>query len=169
MSSIGLASSVTKDISTISNDEKDKLIKSLQQELDMLREQVREFNNLWMPVIKTTGKNAVRKLKDKYLTTTDKVNANEIAYLLRENLWPRVKLMPKKWHKWSENSKSIWQCIMAIVGLPSGFTPKDYWMGVAQSLANKKLCAMRSNIKHSLFHQFKGMYINTTSVYNICL
>jgi len=47
-------------------------------------------------VIKTTGKNGVRKLKDKYLTTTDKVNANEIAYLLRENLWPHVKLMPKK-------------------------------------------------------------------------
>jgi hypothetical protein len=53
---------------------------------------------------------------------------------------------------------------MAIVGMPSGFTPKDYWMGVARSLANEKLCAMRSNIKQSLLHQFKGMYINTTSV-----
>jgi hypothetical protein len=52
MSSIGLASGGTKDISTISNDEKDKLIKSLQQELEMLREQVGEFNNLWMSVIK---------------------------------------------------------------------------------------------------------------------
>ena len=42
----------------------------------MLREQVGEFNNLRMPVIKTTGKNDLRKLKDKYLTTTGKVNAN---------------------------------------------------------------------------------------------
>jgi hypothetical protein len=41
MSSIGLASGGTRDISTISNDEKDELIKSLQQELEMLREQVR--------------------------------------------------------------------------------------------------------------------------------
>jgi hypothetical protein len=164
MSSIGLASGETRDISTISNEEKDDLIQSLQQELDELREQVGEFNDLRMSVIKTTGKNGVRKLKEKYLTTTDKVNANEIAYLLRENLWPHVKLMPEKWHKWSENSKSICQRIMAIVGLPSGFTPEDYWMGVARSLANEKLCAMRSNIKQSLFHQFKGMYINTTSV-----
>ena len=145
------------------------MIQSLQQELDELREQVGEFNNLWMSVIKTTGKNGVRKLKEKYLTTTDKVNANEIAYLLRENLWSHVKLMPKKWHKWSENSKLICQRIMDIVGLPSGFTPKDYWMGVARSLANKKLCAMSSNIKQSLFHWFKGMFINTTSFYNICL
>ncbi len=122
-----------------------------------------------MSVIKTTGKNGVRKLKDKYLTTTDKVNANEVTYFLRENLWPHVKLMPKKWHKCSENSKSICQRIMAIVGLPSGFTPEDYWMGVARSLVSKKLCAMRSNIKQSLFHQFKGMYINITSVHNICL
>ena len=56
MSSIGLASGGTKDISTISNEEKDQLIIPLQQELDMLREQVEEFNDLWMSVIKTTGK-----------------------------------------------------------------------------------------------------------------
>ena len=49
-----------------------------------------------MPVIKTTGKNGVRKLKEKYLITTDQVNANEIAYFLCENLWPHVKLMPEK-------------------------------------------------------------------------
>jgi hypothetical protein len=90
MSSIGLASGGTRDISTISNEEKDEMIQSLQQELDELREQVGEFNDLRMSVIKTTGKNGVRKLKEKYLTTTDKVNANEIAFLLRENLWPHV-------------------------------------------------------------------------------
>jgi hypothetical protein len=56
---------------------------------------------------------------------------------------------------------------MAIVGFPSDFTPADYWMGVARSLVNKKMCAMLlSNIKQSLFHQFKGMYIKTTSVYS---
>ncbi len=83
MSSIGLTSGGTRDISLISNEEKDELIISLQQKLEMLREQLGELNNLWMSVIKTTGKNGVRKLKDKHLTTTDKVNANEIAFLLR--------------------------------------------------------------------------------------
>ncbi len=71
------------------------MIISLQQELEMLREQVGEFNYLWMSVIKTTGKNGVKKLKEQYLTTTDKVNANEIPFLLRENLWLHVKLMPQ--------------------------------------------------------------------------
>ena len=54
MSSIGLAPGGTWDTSAISNDEKEELIQSLQQELKMLREQVEEFNNLWMLVIKTT-------------------------------------------------------------------------------------------------------------------
>ncbi len=102
-------------------------------------------------MIKTTGKNGVRKLKEKYLTTTDKVNANEIAYLLRENLWPHVKLIPKKWHKWSENNRSICQHIMAIAGLPSGFTNEYYWMGVARSLFNKK------NVCNALQHQTKSL------------
>ena len=156
MSSISSASGGTNDVSTKSNEEKDDLIVSLQRELGMLKGQVKEFNDLRLSIIKVTGKNGVRKSKDKYLTTSDKVNANEIAYFLRERVWPHVKLMPEKWHKWSENPKSICQRIMAVVGLPSGFTQEDYWMGVAQSLANEKLCAMRANMKQGLFNQFKG-------------
>ncbi len=123
MSSIGLASGGTKDISTISNEEKDELIISLQQELEMLREQVGEFNNLRMSVIKTTGKNGVRKLKEQYLTTTDKVNANEIAYLLRENLWPHVKLMPKNGASGVRTVgvfvNALWQLLACQVVLPT--------------------------------------------------
>jgi hypothetical protein len=52
----------------------------------MLKEEIEEFNNLHMLVIKTTGKNGVRKLIEKYLMTRNKLNANEIAYLLRESL-----------------------------------------------------------------------------------
>ena len=159
MSSISLATGRTPDISTISNDEKDQLIQTLQQEVEVLKDQVEEFNNLRNSVLKATGKNGVRKLKDKYLTTNDKVNANEISYFLRETIWPHVKMMPEKWHKWSDNSKSICQRIMSIVGLPSGFIPEDYWMGVARSLVNDKLCSMRANIKQGLFQQFKGMYV----------
>ena len=55
-------------------------------------------------MLKATGKNGVRKLKDKYFTTNDKVNANEISYFLHETIRPHVKMMPEKWHKWSNNS-----------------------------------------------------------------
>ena len=158
MGSISLASNVTT-LSSNNVEEKDAIIESLQRELGMLKEQVEEFNDLRMSVIKVTGKNGVRKLKDKYLTTSDKVNANEISYFLRNSIWPHVKLMPEKWHKWNDNPKSICQRIMSVVGVPSGFTKEDYWMGVVRSLANDKLCAMRSNMKQGLFNQFKGMIV----------
>ena len=56
MSSISSASGVTCDISTISNDEKGQLIQTLQKEVEILKDQVKEFNNLWNSVTKATGK-----------------------------------------------------------------------------------------------------------------
>jgi len=86
MSSIGLALGGTHDVFNIGNDKKDNLIQSLQQELGMLKEEIEEFNNLQMLVTKTTRKNGVIKLIEKYLMTRNKLNANKIAYLLRESL-----------------------------------------------------------------------------------
>ena len=137
-------------------DEKDALIDALQQELSEFKVQVGEFNDLRMSVVKVTGKNGVRKLKDKYHTTSDKVNGSKIAHVLRVSLWPHIKLMPEKWHKWNEHPKSICQRLMSAVGVPIGFTSKEYWTRVARSLANDKLCVLRSNIKQSMFNQFKG-------------
>ena len=91
MSSISLETGQTPDISNISNDEKDQLIQTLHQEVEVLKDQVEEFNNLWNTVLKAAGNNGVRKLKDKYLTTNDKVNGHEISYFLCETLWPHVK------------------------------------------------------------------------------
>jgi len=96
MSSISLETGGTPVISTISNDEKYQLIQTLQQEVELLKDRVEEFNNLWNSVLKATGENCVRKLKYKYLTTNDKVNANAISYFLRETIWPQVKMMPEK-------------------------------------------------------------------------
>jgi hypothetical protein len=42
--------------------------------------------------------------------------------------------------------------------VPRGVTREDYWNGVAVSLANNKLCAMRSNMKQTMFNQFKGRF-----------
>ena len=68
MGSISLVFNVTT-LSAHNVEEKDTFIESLQWKLGMLKEQVEEFNDLQMLVIKVTGKNEVRKLKDKYLTT----------------------------------------------------------------------------------------------------
>ena len=169
MSSISSASGVTRDISTISNEEKDQLIQTFQQEVEILKDQVEEFNNLRNSVTRAMGKNGVRKLKDKYLTTNDKVNGHAIPYFLGETLRPHVKMMPEKWQKWSDNSKSICQRIMSIVGFPSGFTPEDYWMGVAQSFVNDKFCSKHTEIKQGLFQQLKGMYMQISCLLTLVI
>lgn len=136
--------------------EKDALIVSLQEDLAQLEKQVGEFNDLRMSIVKVTGKNSTRKLKSKVLTASDQLNGFEIGDWLRRVLWPHVKLLPDKWHKWSENPKSICQRILNAIGVPKGFTKEDYWLGVARTMTNDKLCAMRSNMKQSMFGQFKG-------------
>ena len=98
MSSISSALGGNLNISTISNDEKDQLVQTLQQEVETLKDQEEEFNNLRNSMIKAKEKNNVLKMKDKYLTANDIVNANdnEISYFLHETLWPHVKIMPEK-------------------------------------------------------------------------
>jgi len=139
------------------NNQNDALIETLQNELVTLKHQIKEFQDLRMSIVKVTGKNSVKKLKDRMLTSSDRLNASEISHWFRECLWPHVKLMPDQWHKWCENPKSICQRVMAVVGVPTGFSNEEYWLGVARCIANEKLCALRSNTKQAMFGQFKGM------------
>ena len=136
--------------------DKDALIDSLQEELTLLGRQVGEFNDLRLSIVKVAGKNAVRKLKSKVMTTSDRVNGHCIGAYLRKVLWPDIKMMPSKWFKWSENPRSICQRILSLVGVPRGVTKEDYWVSMAVSMANNKLCAMRSNMKQAMFNQFQG-------------
>ena len=144
------------------NVDKDALIDSLQEELATLGRQIGEFNDLCMSIVTGNGKNTVRKLKSKVLTTSDRVNGHCIGTYLRRVLWPDVKMMPSKWFKWSEHPRSICQRLLSSVGVPRGMTNEDYWNSVAVSLANNKLCAMRSNMKQMMFNQFKGTSIALT-------
>lgn len=123
-------------------DEKDALIESLKNELVTLKRQVGEFQDLRMSIVKVTGKNSMKKMKEKVMTSSDRLNASEISHWFRECLWPHVKLMPEQWHKWSENPRSICQRVLAVIGVPTGCSNEDYWLGVARSIANEKLCAL---------------------------
>ena len=93
--------------------DKDALIDSLQEELSLLGRQIGEFNDLRMSIVTVSGKNAVRKLKSKVLTTSDRVNGHCIGTYLHKVLWPDIKMMPLKWFKWSEHPRSICQRILS--------------------------------------------------------
>ena len=152
--------STSQSMSTISTvTDKDVLIESLQIQVDNFKRQVEEFQDLRLSIVKVTGKNSMRKVKSQCLTASDRINATEISHWLRECLWPHVKIMPDRWHKWSEHPKSICQRILAMIGVPRGFTNEEYWTRVALSIANEKLCAMRSNTKQAMFSQFKGIVV----------
>ena len=138
-------------------DKESSLIESLMKKVDSYKQQIREFQDLRSSIVKVSGKNSVRKLKQKCLTASDRLNATEISHWFRECLWPHVKLMPNKWHRWSENPKSICQRILSVIGVPSGFTDEGYWTQIALIIANDKLCALRSNTKQAMYSQFKGM------------
>ena len=142
--------------------DKDALIEHLRDELTTLGRQVEEFQDLRMSIVKVSGKNGVRKLKAKALTTSDRVNGHCIGTFLRNVLWPDIKMMPSKWYKWSMNPRSICKRILSAVGVPRGVTEEDYWTSLAVTMTNDKLCAMRANMKQALFDRFKGERISTT-------
>ena len=154
----------TRQSTTDAIADKDALIEQLRDELTTLGRQVEEFQDLRMSIVKVSGKNGVRKLKSKTLTTSDRVNGHCIGTYLRNVLWPDIKMMPSKWHKWSKNPRSICKRILATVGVPRGVTDEDYWSSVAVSMANDKLCAMRSNMKQALlFDRFVGKRMKSSN------
>jgi hypothetical protein len=140
-------------------DMESSLIESLMKKVHNYEQQIREFQDLRSSIVKVPGKNSVRKLKTKCMTASDRLNATEISHWFRECLWPHVKLMPNKWHKWSDNPKSICQRILSVIGVPSGFTEEGYWTQIALIIANDKLCALRSNTKQAMYSQFKGKQV----------
>ena len=137
-------------------DGKDALIEHLRDELTTLGRQVEEFQDLRMSIVKGSGKNGVRQHKLKALTTSDRVNGHCIGTYLRTVIWPDIKMMPSKWHKWSTHPKSICKRVLSSVGVPRGVKDETYWSSMAVSMANDKLCAMRANMKQALFDRFKG-------------
>jgi hypothetical protein len=147
--------------------DKDALNEHLRDELTTLGRQVEEFHDLRISIVKASGKNGVRKHKSKVLTTSDRVNGHCIGTYLRKVLWPHIKMMPSKWHKWSTNPRSICQRIMSSIGVPRGVSDEEYWSGMAVLMANDKLCAMRSNMKQALFERFVGKKLTLSHKFSV--
>ena len=71
---------------TEAGSDKDALIESLRGELSVLEKQVEEFNDLRLSIVKVTGKNGVRALKSKVLTSSDRLNGYHIGEYLHKVL-----------------------------------------------------------------------------------
>jgi len=67
------------DQNAYAGSDKDALIESLRAELSVLEKQVGEFNDLRLSIVKVAGKNGVRKLKSKVLTSSDRLNGYHIG------------------------------------------------------------------------------------------
>lgn len=60
-------------------------------------------------------------------TAADHTNIQEAKFFVQDHLFPSIKMWPKNWEKWHNNSKSICRRIMAKVGVPHSMTEEGYW------------------------------------------
>jgi hypothetical protein len=68
------------------NNQKDALIETLQNELVTLKHQIKEFQDLRMSIVKVTGKNSVKKLKDRMFVNIKR----QVKCKRDQSLVPRV-------------------------------------------------------------------------------
>jgi hypothetical protein len=105
---------------------------------------------------KCKGKNDTRQGKKTKMSPIDTWNANILSNFLCDSIWPTNKILPKKWTHWVNDNRSLSQKVIAKVTIPQGVSPQEYWERMLVGMANKKFCALRSNIKQTLFLQYEG-------------
>jgi hypothetical protein len=106
--------------------------------------------------LKCKGKNDTRQGKKTKMSPIDTWNAHVLSNFLRDSIWPTNKILPKKWTHWVNDNRSLSQKVIAKVTIPQGISPQEYWERMLVGMANKKFCALRSNIKQTLFLQYEG-------------
>ena len=102
------------------------------------------------------GKNSTRTRRVETYTAADHANIQEVKKFVQDHLFPSIKMWPKNWEKWHNNSKSICRRIMAKVGVPHSMTEEGYWTLTIASEMNDKLCALRANVKEAMRKQCEG-------------
>ena len=81
----------------------------LRQRIQALKAQIIEHNKSKYDKISTNGqrgKNILQKSKHT-LSTQDQINQGVVAAFLRESVWPRTKILPKNWTKWTQGTTKI--------------------------------------------------------------
>ena len=96
------------------------------------------------------------KVKKTKMTPIDTWNAHVLSNFLCDSIWPTNKILPKKWTHWVNDNRSLSQKVIAKVTIRQGISPQEYWERMLVGMANEKFCALRSNIKQTLFLQYEG-------------
>jgi hypothetical protein len=102
------------------------------------------------------GRMTLVKVKKTKMSPIDTWNANILSNFLRDSIWPTNKILPEKWTHWVNDNRSLSQKVIAKVTIPQGISPQEYWERMLVGMANKKFCALHSNIKQTLFLQYEG-------------
>ena len=102
------------------------------------------------------GKNDTRQGKKTKMGPIDTWNAHVLSNFIRDSVWPTNKILPEKWTHWVNDNRSLSQKVIAKVTIPQGLSPQQYWESMLVGMANEKFCALRSNIKQTLFLQYEG-------------
>ena len=106
----------------------------------------------------TVGKSKSKSRKSaKNYTATDRLNLSYMRDYIKDKLWPRIKILPPKYHKYSENEKSISQRVLSVVTLPPGTSMKMYFVQILVGELNNKYGSLKSNMVEVFKKQYAGM------------
>ena len=140
--------------------EKEKQCHQLTSEVDTLRNCVMELrHSLGMRKKGSvgSGKNKTRRKKETQ-TLTDKLNSSHVNQYWKKVVWPYVKILDKRWPKWSTKAGSVCERVMKLVTVPHLMSDKEYWYETVCGFINDKNCALRSGLKEDVKKQYNGMY-----------
>ena len=106
----------------------------------------------------TVGKSKSKSRKTaKNYTATDRLNLSYMRDYIKDKLWPRIKILPPKFYKYSENKKSTSQQVLSIVTLPQGTSMKMYYVQILVGEISTKYSALKSNMIEVFKKQYAGM------------
>lgn len=130
----------------------------LSRQVEMLTERLREADEARFDMARNAGKNASRKAKQQIMTNDDLLNENEVVKIIKDVLFPILKILPKGWWRWNPNNRSICQRIMKVIRVPAGMEPQAYWDNLIAKIVNDKYCSLRANLKSGMLQTYKGNY-----------
>ena len=79
----------------------------LSRQVDMLTVRLREADEARFGMAQNAGKNASRKAKQQIMTNDDLLNENEVVKIIKDVLFPILKILPKGWWRWNTNIRSF--------------------------------------------------------------
>ena len=130
----------------------------MRKEKEEKEKEIQDLRSLLNQRRKNRGKNRVRR-KDN-MSGLDRLNVREVNHYIKKVSYPYLKILPKKWMKYSDHPKTMCCRVMSKVEVPKGLTKQIYWEETIRPLVNEKCGALKANFKEACKIQYRSKYLD---------